>query len=212
MKDQATEASMHPFDVRRFDGPAAALDEGVNVRPRSVQKVERMAELDGLRGCFFERVNRQHQNKSGFVVRRFSCAFEAGFQQRIAVNAAVRVAAVRRVEHKATDTSEPGGRQHIAQARGVAADDLSVTGCFSTVRPSEVGFCAFNHFRVNINANCAASTEGGFDEKPARSRHRVHNRAVVERSCGKVHRQTSQHGVKADGFEKRAFGCPALAV
>ena len=49
---------MHPFDVRRFDGPAAALDEGVNVRPRSVQKVERMAELDGLRGRFFERVNR----------------------------------------------------------------------------------------------------------------------------------------------------------
>ena len=49
---------MHPFDVRRFDGPAAALDEGVNVEPRSAQKVERMAEIDGLRGCFFERVNR----------------------------------------------------------------------------------------------------------------------------------------------------------
>ena len=212
MKDQATEASVHPFDVRRFDGPAAALDEGVNVGPRSVQKVERMTELDGLRGRFFERMNRQHQNKSSFVVRRFSCAFEAGFQQRIAVNAAVRVAAVRRVEHKATDTSEPGGRQHIAQARGVAAKDLSVTGRFPTVRPSEVGFCAFDHFGVNINANCAASTEGGFDEKPARSRHRVHNRAVVERSCGKVHRQPSQHGVKADGFEKRTFRCPPLAV
>ena len=64
MKDQATEASVHPFDVRRFDGPAAALDEGVNVGPRSVQKVERMTELDGLRGRFFERMNRQHQNKS----------------------------------------------------------------------------------------------------------------------------------------------------
>ena len=159
MKDQATEASVHPFDVRRFDGPVAALDEGVNVGPRSVQKVERMTELDGLRGCFFERMNRQHQNKSSFVVRRFSCAFEAGFQQRIAVNAAVRVAAVRRVEHKATDTPEPSGRQNIAQARGVAAKDLSVSGRFPTVRPSEVGFCAFNHFRVNINANCAASTE-----------------------------------------------------
>ena len=37
--------------------------------------------------------------------------------------------------------------------------------------------------------------------RPPSPAHRVHNRAVVERSCGKVHRQTSQHGVKADGFE-----------
>ena len=109
MKDQATEASMHAFHVRRLNGPSTSFDEGVNIGPLTVQQVERMVDLDALRRVIRKRMHGQHQNKPRLMVRHLSCALKTRFQQRIAFNAAVRVSTVRRVEHKTSDSPVPFG-------------------------------------------------------------------------------------------------------
>ena len=110
VKDQATEASMHAFHVRRLNDPSTTFDEGVNIGPLTVQQVERVVGLESLRRVILKRMHGQHQNKPRLVVRHLSCTLKTRFQQRIAFNAAVRVSTVRRVEHKTSDSAVPVGR------------------------------------------------------------------------------------------------------
>ena len=68
---------MHAFDVRGLNRPSATFDEGVDIRPLTVQQIERVVDLDALRRVIRERMNGQHQNNPRLVMRHLSCAYEA---------------------------------------------------------------------------------------------------------------------------------------
>src|SRR6056300_1378194 len=100
VKDQATEASVNPFDMGRLEGPTGGFDPFADLLPFTVKQRNLRVQRKGRFRMRSNRVNGQNEDETCVLGSHAAGAFEARLEQTHRIHASVRVAPVRRVENK----------------------------------------------------------------------------------------------------------------
>ena len=152
MKDQPTEAAMHPLNVNRYGLPSTAFNHGNRRRPFAVQQRKGVVQRKGVGGVVLQGVNRQNKHKPSPWMTDPSGAAQARFKETVSSDGAVRISSIGRVEHKASHGTVPSIGKNLLNAGCVATYHAGMRGGFAAVCPNEVGLSPLNHLRMNVNA------------------------------------------------------------